>query len=70
MFKILEKIPVIGSTTAKAVNVASDIGTARAATQIPNKLIPYSQARIAASNKLAELAPYGAVLGAGMAAEK
>lgn len=67
-FKLLEKLPVVGSTTAKAATVIKDIGVASAAKKIPSEKI-YSPARIKAANKLAELAPYGYLIGSGVAAE-
>jgi hypothetical protein len=70
LFSVLEKIPVVGQTAsglAQGAKIMKDVGVARTAKDIPK--IPSNLAALArrqeVSNRLAELAPYGALAGAG-----
>ena len=69
MFKFLERLPIVGATTAKAAGIVKDIGTASAAKRIPSTQIPYIARRPelarSAANRLADLAGYGALGGVG-----
>jgi hypothetical protein len=63
IINLLEKIPVAGSGAAKTVTMLRDLGTAKAAKQIPQEVKPISEFRRKTGNKLSDLANY-----AGMAA--